>query len=41
MWRYPVKKNDTDHLPEKFTFDIKTFVERLDEFLNTLSGAFP
>jgi hypothetical protein len=39
MWRYPVRRNDTNHLPANFAFDVKTFVERLDEFLNTLSGA--
>jgi hypothetical protein len=39
MWRYPVRKDDTSHLPEYFAFDIKTFVERLDEFLNMLYGA--
>ena len=39
MWRYPVRTNDTDHLPENFNFDVREFVVRLDALLAMLGGA--
>lgn len=39
LWRYPVKKDGTEHLPVHFGFDVQEFSRRMDVVLAFLEGA--